>query len=111
MGTKSLHTYRAIVDSMSAMTGRVVDDSSWYLSIVGLHPSRQGRGLGRLLLAEVLREADACGVATYLETFTPRNMKFYQRIGYESRADFHEPVTDARYWVMVRKAVPASGVG
>ena len=103
MGKRSLKTYRAIVDSMSSLSGSVVDESYWYLSIVGLHPSRQGQGLGRTLIAEVLCEADACGVDTYLETYTPRNMSFYKRFGYEAIADFHEPVTDARYWVMVRK--------
>ncbi|PIE64731.1 MAG: hypothetical protein CSA26_06735 [Desulfobacterales bacterium] len=103
MGEKSLETYRNIVDSMSLLSGQVVDKSFWYLSILGLHPSCQGKGRGGSLLVDVLQKADRHGADTYLETFTPRNISFYERFSFQTVADFHEPNTNARYWVMVRK--------
>lgn len=104
MGDNSLQTYNSIVECMAERTDQVVSDDYWYLSIVGVLPEFQGKGLGQGLLGDVLQEADTAGVPTYLETFTPRNISFYQRLGYESQASFLEPTTGSEYWVMVRPA-------
>lgn len=48
--------------------------------------------------------ADCLGVPTYLETFAPRNLTFYQCLGYEAIDSFVEPVSNARYWIMDRPA-------
>ena len=104
MGEPSLATYSAIVDFMAEKAAKLVDEKAWYLSIVGLAPKLQGKGLGAGLIDTILHEADRMGAPSYLETFTPRNMAFYNRLGYETAAQIHEPVTDADYWLMVRQA-------
>ncbi|MEM9845484.1 MAG: GNAT family N-acetyltransferase, partial [Pseudomonadota bacterium] len=65
-------------------------------------PAHQGKGLGPQLILPVLEEADATGVATYLETFSKRNMPFYERLGYRTLAAFEESVTGATYRIMRR---------
>lgn len=102
MGNESLRTYLAITEFMSACSAPRVPADSWYLSIAGLAPEFQGRGVGASLLEGVIAEADALGVATWLETFTPRNMSFYQRLGYRSVVSFEEPTTGSEYWLLVR---------
>lgn len=102
MGHASLDTYNAIVDFMSSASGRVVNDHYWYLSIIGILPEYQGKGLGAELLEQVLQEADRMQVPTYLETFTPRNVTFYNRFGYRSVKAIEEPTTGTTYQVMVR---------
>ncbi len=102
MGQKSLETYLAIGDFMSSKTESIIDDRFWYLSIVGIHPDSQGKGLGRLLIEKQLQSADKLQIPTFLETFTPRNMSFYNRLGYKSVASFFEPTTNAEYWIMIR---------
>lgn len=104
MGAQSVETYTAIVEFMSEASGALIDSDSWYLSILGLPPASQGRGLGGGLVEEILGRTDASGVPTYLETFTPRNMSFYHRLGYRAIKGIDEPTTGSRYWLMARGA-------
>lgn len=53
----------------------------WYLGLLGVDPSFQGRGLGRYLLEPVLARCDAEGLGVYLETQKPENLAFYERFG------------------------------
>ena len=55
----------------------------WYLSVLGVDPVAQGKGLGTQLLGPVLDRADAEGVPAYLETQKEENLAFYIRHGFE----------------------------
>ncbi len=103
MGKRSLQSYEEIVGFMSKASESVVSKSDWYLSILGILPEFQGKGLGGDLVRPILQQADEAGVATYLETFTPRNMSFYERLGYQAIACFCEPVTKSDCWIMRRE--------
>jgi GNAT superfamily N-acetyltransferase len=91
-----------IIEFMSTKSATLVDDAAWYLSIVAVDPAVQGQGVGRKLLEPTLEEADRAGVTCYLETFSQRNLPFYQRLGFAAAARFAEPTTGAEYTVMVR---------
>lgn len=103
MGDASLAKYAQITGCMAEQTSTVVPPDSWYLSIVGIAPAFQGQGLGGTLIQPVLERTNELGCHTYLESFTPRNMAFYQRLGFQEAAVFDEPGTSAPYWVMVRE--------
>ncbi|HSD69873.1 MAG TPA: GNAT family N-acetyltransferase [Woeseiaceae bacterium] len=107
MGERCCQVYTAMTGFMHQHTMTVVDAGSWYLSIIGISPELQGRGIGRELMRAVLEQTDRAGIATFLETFTPASESFYQRHGYVTRARFLEPETRARYAVMQRE--PARG--
>lgn len=102
MGVGSLEAYNTIVCFMSGKSKPLIDERSWYLSIIGVLPKLQGQGLGLGLVENALNHADKRGIPTYLETFSPRNITFYNRLGYQALAVFHEPTTDAKYWIMAR---------
>ena len=106
MGPNCLKTYIDIVNFMSEMAESVIGNNFWYLSIVGIAPEFQGKGLGRGLLSDVLRHTDTLKVPTFLETFTPRNMRFYERMGYKAAESFFEPTTQSEYWIMIREPAP-----
>lgn len=106
LGPRGTANYYSIVGYMSGKAGLIVGDDAWYLSIIAVDPALQGRGCGPQLLAPTLSEADALGVVTYLETFSPRNPRFYERLGFVTRARFDEPTTQAQYAVMVRDPRP-----
>ena len=55
----------------------------WYLSMIGVDPARQGRGLGSALLRHTLALCDAEGAPAYLESSNPRNVPLYERHGFE----------------------------
>jgi GNAT superfamily N-acetyltransferase len=103
--------YYRIIDFMSAKATTLVDDAAWYLSIVAVDPAAQGQGLGRKLLEPTIAEADRAGVTCYLETFSQRNLLFYQRLGFAATARFTEPTTGAEYTVMVRPPGKAEVAG
>ena len=102
LGAESRRVYEAIVSRMDILTSPVISGDEWYLSILGVHPSAQNNGLGKTLVEPILREADGQGITTFLETFTPRNMPFYERLGYQVTGTFDEPTTKTNYSVMSR---------
>lgn len=105
MGERCCKVYAAITEFMHSHTMAVVDAECWYLSIIGIVPILQGHGIGAEMMRAVLEQTDRAGIATFLETFTPRNEPFYARLGYVNRARFFEPVTSASYAVMWRGPV------
>ena len=105
LGEPSLTTYQSIVDFMAKNAQALIDPDAWYLSILGVLPEYQGQGLGPSLVTPVLRQTDQLGVSTYLETFTPRNHTFYQRLGYHVVKIIFEPTVQAEYAIMRRRAI------
>ncbi len=107
LGESGLHAYRQITEFMSRQSRPVVPSRVWYLSILGISPEAQGKGLGRQLIEPTLAEADAGDMSCYLETFGTRTVGFYERLGFEQAASHVEPTTGARYAVMRRRPRPA----
>ena len=103
LGSRGLANYRAIIDFMEPTAHIIVPEGSWYLSILGVSPSQQGRGLGRALLAPTLHQADAVHVPCFLETYNAASLRFYARLGFKAVADHLEPTTQTRYWILVRE--------
>ena len=87
---------------MKARAETAVPKDAWYLSILGVAPSEQGKGLGARLLAPTLAEADRHGAACYLETFSSQSRSFYSRAGFKDAGRFLEPMTQSEYYVMLR---------
>ena len=58
LGAEGCATYFRIVNFMSAKAANILDDHAWYVSIVAVDPTSQGRGLGRKLLEPTIAEAD-----------------------------------------------------
>ncbi|HYZ91978.1 MAG TPA: GNAT family N-acetyltransferase [Actinomycetota bacterium] len=54
----------------------------WYLSAIGVAPHQQRKGFGGTLLQPVLDRADRENTLTYLETFRPENVPYYERFGF-----------------------------
>ena len=104
LGPQGNRNYHQMVRYMAPLAARVVPEDAWYLSIIGVLPSAQGQGIGASLLAETLAEASTAGASCYLETFAPRNLRFYERQGFTRVAEHLEPVTGKPYVVMRRDA-------
>lgn len=102
MGTDALEAYSCMCANMHALSGTLVPEHCWYLSIVGIAPPAQGAGLGSRMIEDVLRQTDAAGIPTYLETFTTRNIPFYERLGYRQAGTNYESFSKSEYTVMLR---------
>jgi len=102
LGSRGKENYYRIVRYMAPLAAEVIPAGAWYLSIIGILPSAQGQGLGAALLSETLAEASRVKAVCYLETFTPRNLRFYERMGFRQVAQHLEPTTNKEYVVMRR---------
>jgi ribosomal protein S18 acetylase RimI-like enzyme len=58
-----------------------------HLVFLGVHPSCQGQGFGSAMLKHTLAPVDAAGIAAYLETGQPENVRLYLRHGFEVTAE------------------------
>ena len=109
LGRKGLENYDSIIGFMSPRSHGAAGKDAWYLSILGVEPQAQGRGLGRRLLEPTLSEADREGAVCFLETYSSRSIPFYERLGFRRVASHVEPVTSSEYWIMVRERTGRRG--
>ncbi|OEZ99317.1 acetyltransferase (GNAT) family protein [Janthinobacterium sp. HH107] len=102
LGEQGYAHFTAIVGNMEhALAPHGLQDA-WYLSIAGIAPDAQGRGLGASVLAPGLAAVDAAGAACFLETYNERSLPFYARMGFVVAGRYAEAVTGCDYWLMVR---------
>jgi ribosomal protein S18 acetylase RimI-like enzyme len=55
----------------------------WYLPLMSVGPSQQGKGFGSALLQHTLLQFDRDNKLAYLESSNPRNIPLYKRHGFE----------------------------
>ena len=67
------------------------DRPHYYLSLLGTHPDRRGRGEGMALLADNLARIDTEGAAAYLESSNAANNHRYERHGFVRTGEFSAP--------------------
>jgi GNAT superfamily N-acetyltransferase len=72
----------------------------WFLDLVGVAPAAQGRGLGGTLVRHGLQRARADGCPAFLETSNPRNVPFYQSLGFQIVGERQAPDGGPVIWFM-----------
>lgn len=85
-----------------ALHGRCMSGPHWYLSQIGVEPSRQRQGVASRLLRPILARADAAALPCYLETENAANIPFYERHGFQVAAEDAVPAGGPHIWAMVR---------
>jgi GNAT superfamily N-acetyltransferase len=78
----------------------------WFLDLVAVAPTAQGRGLGRRLVMHGLDLARADGFPAFLETSTPRNVPFYQSLGFQIVDEQRAPDGGPMIWFMQTPRLP-----
>lgn len=67
------------------------DEEFIYIWFIGLEKTQQGKGLGSLMMREVINKSDKEQIPVYLETSNELNVKFYKKHGFEI---YHVPDED-----------------
>jgi ribosomal protein S18 acetylase RimI-like enzyme len=80
------------------------EEPHWYLSTIGVATHRQRRGFGAQLLQPMLERADHEQTLTYLETFRPENVPYYERFGFTVTSEDDIP-GGPHMWSMGRRPV------
>jgi GNAT superfamily N-acetyltransferase len=75
----------------------------WYLAVIGVEPTRQGKGLGGKLLDVVLDRLDATRMPAYLETSTTGNVAWYRHHGFEVQHEVRPATAGPPVWTMWRE--------
>lgn len=70
----------------------------WYTMVLGVDPAFQGQGYGKLLLEPVMSRARADGTPVYLETAQPKNVSFYEKMGFRLLREVIEPQGNLTMW-------------
>lgn len=65
-----------------------ITEAHFYLPFIGVAPEWQGRGHGNVVMQPVLDLCDRQGLPAYLESSNPRNIAFYERLGFRVTAEF-----------------------
>ncbi|WP_426087805.1 GNAT family N-acetyltransferase [Janthinobacterium sp. PSPC1-1] len=102
LGERGFAHFTAIVANMEHALAPHDLGAAWYLSIAGIAPDAQGRGLGASVLAPGLAAVDAAGAACFLETYNERSLPFYARLGFVVAGRYAQALTGFDYWLMVR---------
>ena len=91
-----------MVAYLDAQMERAIHGPHWRLEFFGVEPSLQGTGVGSRLVAPGHARADANRERCYLETFTHRNVAWYEKRGYRVAAEGVVPATEVPVWGMIR---------
>lgn len=79
-----------------------------YLWILGVDPTAQRQGFGRLAVQAALESMRARGhQLCVLKTETPENVAYYQSLGFECIDEQVVPSSGIRYWLFSRAISPA----
>jgi GNAT superfamily N-acetyltransferase len=78
----------------------VSDAPSWFLDIVAVDPAHQGKGIGTSLIRFGQERARASGVPVVLETANPRNVPYYERLGFHVTRHADAPDGGPHVWFM-----------
>ena len=80
----TLRNYVSGVASLMSGLRRDYGKNRLYLKLVGIHSRYHGKGCGTQLLQQALEEVDnTTGASIYLESSNEKNLRFYQRHGFE----------------------------
>ena len=107
LGVEAATRFFAALSAVEPYHKTDVPVDHWYVLVVGVEPTAQGRGLGRALLAPILQQADRDGLPCYLETAQPGNVGFYQHLGFRILRDIADEGSGLRLWTF-RRDTPAT---
>jgi GNAT superfamily N-acetyltransferase len=101
IGKEGAERFGAMMGRVGELHAKAVPADHWYLLILGVDPSWQGRGIGGQLMEPILARADAEERICYLETMKARNVPFYRKHGFEVVVEEDIP-GGPRFWTMRR---------
>ena len=95
--------FKPMEEYMHEVHKELVPGEHWYLYVLGVDPSHQGKGHGSSLVRYKLEYIDQQGIPAYLETSLERNVKFYDKHGFQVIKEGNILETDVYQYFMLRE--------
>lgn len=112
MGLKAFRRFMGFAAHTDRLHRIAAPVPHYYLFALGVRPSAQGKGVGRLLVTKMLERIDREGLPTYLETQEQGNVGLYQQLGFDVVAQEAFPkLAGLDNWSMLRRAYTDRPVG
>ncbi len=97
-------TMKPLFESIDGIRKELMPRSHWYLALLGVAPTHQGKGLAGKLIREMLPRIDEERLPCYLETATETTVAIYRHFGFEVVREFNAAGTGVKFWAMEREA-------
>ena len=91
------------------MGGYHPSEPHWYLPLMGVDPSYQGRGIGSALMQHGLVQCDRDGKLAYLESSNSKNISLYKRHGFELLGTIQAGVSPSLFPMIRRPNICSNG--
>jgi ribosomal protein S18 acetylase RimI-like enzyme len=104
LGRKTVSRAMAYADYASSMHKRYAPFRHWYLMVIGVDPSYQGRGYASALIKPMLTRIDQERLPCYLDTENEINVPIYEHFGFEVVEVGTVPKTNTTVWAMLRES-------
>lgn len=95
--------FKPIEEYMHKVHKEIVPGEHWYLNVLGVEPSLQGKGHGSALVGHKLEDIDQQGIPAYLETSLAKNVKFYEKLGFQVIKEGNILETEVYQYFMLRE--------
>jgi len=99
---RAVAVVNAAFEPLDAALHHAVPEPHWYLDVIAVEPTLQGRGIGSRLLQAAGARADADGMPIVLLTYQPKSLPLYQRYGYDVVCEGAVAGSEVRGWGMRR---------
>lgn len=87
-----------VLDIFDKVNRADVPVDNWYVMAVGVLPEMQGRGIGSSLVRPIMDKARESGLPCLLDTPQPRNVPFYEKLGFRIHAETFDDPSGLRLW-------------
>jgi hypothetical protein len=103
LGIKAVKKQNRLYNYTFSKHIKLMSSPHWYLSIIAINPSLQGKGLSRVLFNSMLYQIDQQKLPCFLDTNNEKNIQIYKRFGFRVIEEYQIPNTSIVNWAMIRE--------
>ena len=102
-GSKVVKKQNRFYNYIYSVHKHLIPSHHWYLSIIGINPQCQGKGLSRVLFDSMLNKIDDQNIPCFLDTNNEKNLPIYARFGFKILKEYEIHGTSIVNWAMIRE--------
>lgn len=109
MGMGFMRTMMSYMEYATEIHKRWAPFEHWYLCLIGVAPTFQGKGYASAMLKPMFSRMDTERIPCYLETLSQKDVSIYRHYGFELVEEGTIPGTKTALWAMLRQSLGDRG--